>query len=84
MKSHVLSVGQCGADDSRLARVLNVEANAHMDRAATVEDRIVGEVVVLSTSGAAPDSRELSEVAGALCGFSIPYRWADADESAYG
>jgi fatty-acyl-CoA synthase len=52
-------------------------------RAATVEDRIVGEVVVLSTSGAAPDSRELSEVAGALCGFSIPYRWADANESAY-
>jgi hypothetical protein len=38
MKSHVLSVGQCGYDDSRLARVLNVEADAHMDRAHSVED----------------------------------------------
>jgi len=48
-------------------------------RAATVEDRIAGEIVVLSTSGANPDSQELSKVAGALSGFSIPYRWADAD-----
>jgi hypothetical protein len=51
-------------------------------RAATVEDRIAGEVVVLSTSGPTPDSEELSEVAGALGGFSIPYRWAYADEPA--
>ena len=49
-------------------------------RASTVEDRIVGEVVVLSTSGVTPDAQELSEVADALGGFSIPYRWADADE----
>ena len=51
-------------------------------RAATVEDRIAGEVVVLSTSGVTPDSEELNEVAGALGGFSIPYRWAYADERA--
>jgi DNA-binding NtrC family response regulator len=38
MQAHVLSVGQCGYDDSRLARVLSVEADAHMDRAATAED----------------------------------------------
>ena len=33
---------------------------------------------MLRTSGATPDSEELSKVAGALSGFSIPYRWADA------
>lgn len=38
MQAHVLSVGQCGYDDSRLARVLAVEADAHMDRASTAED----------------------------------------------
>jgi fatty-acyl-CoA synthase len=49
-------------------------------RAAAVEDRVAGEVVVLSTSGAMPNSQELSEVAGALSGFSIPYRWAESGE----
>jgi len=38
MQAHVLSIGQCGYDDSRLARVLQVEADAHMDRAYTVEE----------------------------------------------
>ena len=47
-------------------------------RAATMDDQIFGEVVVLRTSGATPDSEELSKVAGALSDFSIPYRWADA------
>jgi hypothetical protein len=48
-------------------------------RAAAVDDRMDGAVVVLSTSGVTPDSQELREVADALGGFSIPYRWADAD-----
>jgi hypothetical protein len=38
MQAHVLSVGQCSFDDSRLARVLAVEADAHMDRAHSAED----------------------------------------------
>lgn len=38
MQAHVLSVGQCGFDDSRLARVLAVEADAHMDRACTLAE----------------------------------------------
>ncbi|HZZ25466.1 MAG TPA: AMP-binding protein [Roseiarcus sp.] len=49
-------------------------------RAATVEDRLAGEVVVLSTSGAIPNSQELREVSAALGGFSIPYRWAESGE----
>jgi hypothetical protein len=38
MQAHVLSIGQCGFDDSRLARVLAVEADAHMDRAYTLAE----------------------------------------------
>ena len=38
MKSHVLSVGQCSADDARIARVLAVEADAHLDRAFSMEE----------------------------------------------
>jgi len=40
MKSHVLSVGQCSADDARLARVLAVEADAHLDRAPSIQDAL--------------------------------------------
>jgi fatty-acyl-CoA synthase len=49
-------------------------------RAATAEEPLSGEVVVLSASGAKPNAEELRQVAATLGGFSIPYRWADADE----
>ena len=39
MQAHVLSVGQCTADDARIGRLLAVEADAHLDRAATAEER---------------------------------------------
>lgn len=48
-------------------------------RAATAEEPLSGEIVVLCASGAKPDAEELRQVAAALGGFSIPYRWADAD-----
>ena len=40
MKSHVLSVGQCSADDARIARVLATEADAHLDRAHSIENAL--------------------------------------------
>ncbi len=40
MHAHVLSVGQCTADDMRLGHVLNVEADAHMDRASGALDAL--------------------------------------------
>ena len=48
-------------------------------RAFTTEDRVSGDVVVLSASGAKPDPQALSRVASSLSAFSIPYRWADAE-----
>jgi fatty-acyl-CoA synthase len=47
-------------------------------RAAMADDWVSGEVVVLSTSGATPDSEELNKVATTLSGFSIAYRWVYA------
>jgi CheY-like chemotaxis protein len=38
MTKHVLSVGQCSADDARLARMLAIEADAHLDRAHSAAD----------------------------------------------
>ena len=38
MQAHVLSVGQCTADDARIGRLLAVEADAHLDRAATADE----------------------------------------------
>jgi hypothetical protein len=38
MDVHVLSVGQCGYDDSQLSRVLQVEADAHLSRAGTAAE----------------------------------------------
>jgi fatty-acyl-CoA synthase len=46
--------------------------------AAVADDPVSGEVVVLGASGGKPNSGELGQVAAALAGFSIPYRWADA------
>lgn len=37
MRAHVLSIGQCTPDDANLARVLALEADAHLDRAPTAE-----------------------------------------------
>jgi fatty-acyl-CoA synthase len=49
--------------------------------ASTAEDRVSGEIVVLSASGAM-DSEQLSRVAATLSGFSIPYRWSDTRQAA--
>jgi fatty-acyl-CoA synthase len=68
----ICEVFQCEIDRIALDRL--------QIRATVAEDKMSGEVVLLSTSGAAPDSEKLREVAGALSGFSVPYRWADADE----
>ena len=38
MKTHVLSIGQCTADDAGLARTLAMEADAHLDRARSGDD----------------------------------------------
>ncbi len=40
MDSHVLSVGQCSADDYRLGRALSVQANAHLARAASAAEAL--------------------------------------------
>jgi fatty-acyl-CoA synthase len=48
-------------------------------RAATTDDRLSGEVVVLSNFRGRPTLQDLTRVAAALSGFSIPYRWAEAE-----
>ena len=48
-------------------------------RAATTDDRLSGEVVVLSASERSPTPDELGKVAAALSSYSVPYRWANAD-----
>jgi fatty-acyl-CoA synthase len=48
-------------------------------RAVTTDDRLSGEVVVLSSCRARPNPQDLTSVAAALSGFAIPYRWAEAE-----
>ncbi len=38
MRAHVLSIGQCTPDDAGLARMLALEADAHLDRAQNSDD----------------------------------------------
>jgi fatty-acyl-CoA synthase len=58
---------------------LNRLALAYLDiRAVTTDDRLSGDIVVLSSSGAKPSPQDLRRVAETLNGFAIPYRWAEA------
>ena len=50
--------------------------------AAVADDRVSGEVVVLSASGEKPNSSDLDRIAAALAGFTIPYRWGDGVDGA--
>jgi len=48
--------------------------------ATVADDPVSGEVVVLGALGGKPNSAEMDQVAAALAGFSISYRWADVGE----
>jgi fatty-acyl-CoA synthase len=48
-------------------------------RAEVVDDRLAGDVVLLTCTDRAPlDEKRRSEVAGALSAYSVDFRWADA------
>ena len=93
MQAHVLSVGQCGFDDSRLGRALAVEADAHMSRAGTAAEakRMIGEqkydlvlinrVIDGDGSSGVDLVAELAKTPGAPCSMLIS-DYADAQASA--
>jgi DNA-binding response OmpR family regulator len=93
MQAHVLSVGQCGYDDTRLARVLQVEADAHVDRAHSVEDAkqkiaakkydlvIVNRMIEGDGASGVDFIGEMRKVEGAPC-FMLISDYADAQAAA--
>src|SRR6476620_11484913 len=93
MQAHVLSGGQCGYDDSRLARVLQVEADAHMERATSADDArqkiatkkydlvIVNRVIESDGASGVEFIGEMRKAEGAPC-FMLISDYADAQAAA--
>jgi hypothetical protein len=95
MTSHVLSIGQCSADDYRLSRVLSVEADAHVDRASTADIArrmmaekpydlvLVNRVLDGDGSSGVDLIGEMASVAGSPC-MMLVSDYADAQAAAVG